>query len=132
MPSEHEQKEGVIPEKKIAIIRPFIPQHTEELVEDLMTWNDAHSFPCSTENGGTKKKKQPVDLIFYFSYDIDTHPAGPKAKKLLEQSWYFSQWKDCFNTMKFLSAGLNSSTDRYRPQDDTNNPASGFIYKKKN
>src|SRR5262245_23739596 len=97
-------------EKKIAIVRPFIPTQTEEVVNDLLVWNEERYFPCDPNN----KKKLPVDLIFYFSYDIEAHPSGPKAQKLLEQAWYFSNWKECFSGMRFLSANLNASTDKYR------------------
>lgn len=120
-PVLHEQRASEGPRKMIAIIRPFIPLHTDELVADLERWSDPHYFPCSSANEGL-----PVDLIFYFAYDIEDHPSGPKSKTLLEASAERASWRDCFSKVRFLSAGLNSSTDKYLPESDAEKPASGL------
>jgi len=136
--SSSSSKDSLLPKKpsvqRAAIVRPFIPTHLDELVSDLKRWDQELTFPCSTsppayqlDFPGKEKSRIQVDLIFYFAYHLEEHPEGPSSKATLEQAVEAFSWRPCFNDVRYMSSGLNSSTDRYRPDEDAEKPASGMI-----
>ncbi|KAL6072081.1 Glycosyltransferase family 15 protein [Balamuthia mandrillaris] len=98
----------------IAVVRPFIPSHLDQLLSDMARWNEASYFPCPQEGGGAPPAGAhgSMELVFYFSYDFG---AAPDVVQQLETAWRTSLWRRCFTGMSLLSAGLDPAKDVYLP-----------------
>jgi len=51
--------------------------------------------------------------LLYFAYDLEANANSTHIKTVLGQAFRFSEWRSCFDSIKFLSAKLDPADDSY-------------------
>eukprot|EP00741_Cyanophora_paradoxa_P006966 tig00001065_g6739.t1 len=93
--------------KRLALVRPFIPEQIDLLLWVQKSYEEEHAFPCDLAKG----YGQDVDIIYFFNKDLETSDTHHLVQKLVEGLEAMPKVRRCFDEIKFVSGYLTEDMD---------------------